>query len=43
MDLFPYFKSVLDQDRAPVVLCGLDHIILYMNPEIGRASCREGV
>lgn len=25
------FKSVLDQDRAPVVLCNLDHIILYMN------------
>ena len=26
------YKSVLEQDRAPVVLCGLDHTVLYMNP-----------
>lgn len=25
------FKAVLDQDSAPVVLCGLDHTVLYMN------------
>lgn len=25
-------KSVLEQDRASVVLCNLDHIIVYMNP-----------
>lgn len=25
------FKSVLDQDRASVVICDLDHIIVYMN------------
>ena len=25
-------KSVVDQDRAPVVICGLDSKILYMNP-----------
>ena len=30
MNLNPYFKSVLDQDRASIVLCGLDHTILYM-------------
>ena len=27
MNLNPYFKSVLDQDRASIVLCGLDHTI----------------
>lgn len=42
MDLFPYFKSVLDQDRAPVVLCGLDHIILYMNPAAGARYAKQG-
>ena len=31
MDLAPFYKSVLDQDRAPVVLCDLRHIIVYMN------------
>ena len=25
------YKSVLDQDRSPVVLCTLDHTIVYMN------------
>ena len=30
MNLNPYFKSVLDQDRVSIVLCGLDHTILYM-------------
>ncbi len=27
-----YFKSVLDQDVSPVVLCDLQHTIVYMNP-----------
>ncbi len=26
-----FYKSVLDQDRAPVVLCNLMHEIIYMN------------
>lgn len=42
MDLFLYFKSVLDQDRAPVVLCGLDHTILYMNPAAGARYAKQG-
>ncbi len=25
-------KSVLEQDRAPVVICDLEHTIVYMNP-----------
>lgn len=25
------FKSIIDMDRASVVICDLDHIIVYMN------------
>lgn len=27
-----YFKSIIDQDVAPVVVCSLDSRIIYMNP-----------
>lgn len=30
MDLNPYFKSVLEQDTAAIVLCDLNHTIVYM-------------
>ena len=26
------FKSVLDMDRAPIVLCNMDSTVVYMNP-----------
>lgn len=26
------FKSIIDHDRAPVVVCDLDSVIVYMNP-----------
>ncbi len=32
MELSPFFKSVIDTDRAPIVLCDLDNTIIYMNP-----------
>lgn len=32
MDILQYFKSVLDMDTAPVVICNLQHEIIYMNP-----------
>ncbi len=31
MDNALFFKSVLEQDRAPIVLCNLSHTIVYMN------------
>ena len=31
MELSVFFKSVIDRDRAPIVLCDLDHTIIYMN------------
>lgn len=27
-----FFKSIVDQDRSPVVICNLNHQIIYMNP-----------
>ena len=32
MDLNPYFKSIVDQDWAPVVICDSGHTVIYMNP-----------
>ncbi len=31
-DLNEIYKSVLDSDNAAVVICDLEHIIIYMNP-----------
>lgn len=43
MELTAYFKSVLEQDRAAVVICNLEHTILYMNPAaIERYQNRGG-
>ena len=27
-----FFKSIIDQDRCAVVICNLEHEIIYMNP-----------
>ena len=32
MDLNSLFLSVMEQDRAPVVICDLQHTVVYMNP-----------
>ena len=32
MKLYKLLKSVLNQDLAPVVVCDMDDIIVYMNP-----------
>lgn len=37
MELYEYFKSLVDQDIAAVVLCDTEHKIIYMNP----AACRQ--
>ena len=30
--LRPFFQSIVDQDRSSIVICGLSHEIIYMNP-----------
>lgn len=37
LELFSYFKSLIEQDKAPVVICDTAHKIIYMNP----AACRQ--
>lgn len=43
MELAAYFQSVLEQDPAAVVICNLQHEIIYMNPAaIARYAKRGG-
>ena len=32
MELSSFFKSIIDSDLAPVVICDLEHTVVYMNP-----------
>lgn len=32
MDLNALFKSLIDQDEAPIVICDLEHTMVYLNP-----------
>ena len=32
MELAPYFRSIIEQDRCAVVICDRNHTIIYMNP-----------
>ena len=41
-NLNAYFKSVIDQDTASVVLCDLNHTIVYMNPAAIRDYAKHG-
>lgn len=31
MELTVFFKSIIDQDTAPIVICDLEHTVVYMN------------
>ena len=31
MELSQFFKSVVEQDGAPIVICNLEHTIIYLN------------
>ena len=35
-------KSVLEQDTAPIVICDLEHIIVYMNPAADANYAKSG-
>ena len=34
MELSQFFKSIIDEDKGPVVICDLNHQIPYMNPTV---------
>jgi len=40
--MFKIFKSVMDQDRASIVLCDLNHEIIYMNPAADERYKKHG-
>ena len=42
MELNAYFKSLADQDRAAVVICDLEHTIIYMNPAAIASYAKHG-
>lgn len=42
MDLLQFFKSVLDQDLCAVVICNLEHEIIYMNPAAVTRYAKRG-
>lgn len=42
MDLSQYFKSIIEQDKAAVVICDLKHIIIYMNPAAKQQYSKHG-
>ena len=37
-----YFKSIVDQDRAAVVICDNEHRIIYMNPSAVKTYEKYG-
>ena len=41
-DFASYFKSIVDQDRASIVICNLEHEIIYMNPASIRNYEKRG-
>lgn len=41
-DMSSYFKSIIDQDRSAVVICNLQHEIIYMNPSAVESYGRRG-
>lgn len=42
MELSTYIKSIIDMDRSSVVICDLDHKIVYMNPAAIRNYEKHG-
>ena len=42
MELAPYFKSLVDQDREPIVICDTAHTIVYMNPAARKRYEKRG-
>lgn len=37
-----FYKSIIDQDRASVVICSLKHEIIYMNPAAAASYAKYG-
>ncbi|MCM1506766.1 MAG: PAS domain-containing protein [Ruminococcus flavefaciens] len=42
MELSVFFKSVLDADNTAIVLCDINHTIIYMNPTAVERYAKRG-
>ncbi len=42
MDLSNYFRSIIEQDKSAVVICNLEHEIIYMNPAAKARYANSG-
>lgn len=42
MKISPFFKSIVDSDIAPIVICETDHKIIYMNPAAIERYAKKG-
>lgn len=42
MELSVFFKSIVEVDTAPVVICSIDHTIIYMNPVAAERYAKSG-
>lgn len=42
MELLVFLKSIVDSDEAPIVVCSLDHTIIYMNPSAVKRYEKRG-
>ena len=42
MELTQFFKSVLDEDKSAVVICDMNHKIIYMNPAACERYSKKG-
>lgn len=43
MELNDFFKSIIEQEEKAVVVCDLNHIIIYMNPFAREAYKKRGM
>ena len=41
MKLEKFFKAIIDEDRASVVICDKEHNIIYMNPAAVKIMKKE--
>lgn len=42
MEISKFFKSLVDQDRCAVVICNVEHEIIYMNPAAVLRYAKRG-
>ena len=42
MELAAFFQSIIEQDRCAVVICNVEHEIIYMNPAAVQRYAKRG-